>query len=66
MAIHLGIITIHSQELLQVPSQGNTAPKTISMDLEIQMLQQIKSILMVTLNGQTQYSKYAKKEKIQT
>jgi len=55
MAIHLGINKIHSKELLQIPSQGNTAPKTFLMDLEFQMLQQVKSIFMVTPNGQTQY-----------
>jgi hypothetical protein len=46
---------IHIQKLLQVPPQRDTTTKTFLMDLEIQMLQQIESLLMVTPNGQTQH-----------
>jgi uncharacterized protein involved in exopolysaccharide biosynthesis len=42
---------MHIQKLLQLPPQRDTTTKTFLMDLELQMLQQIESLLMVTPNG---------------
>jgi hypothetical protein len=55
MTIHSRIKKIHNQQLLQVSSQRNTTIKTFLIDLEIRMLQQIDSFLMVTPNGQNQH-----------
>jgi hypothetical protein len=50
-----GVKKIHSQQLLQISSQRDATTKTFLMDLELQMLQQIGSFLMVTPNGQAQH-----------
>ena len=60
----MGITKIHSQELLQIPSQRNTTSKTLHMDMEVQMLQQVKNFFMATPNGQVKHQKLAEKEKI--
>jgi hypothetical protein len=46
-----GAKKIHIQKLLQVPPERDTTTKTFFMDLELRMLQQIESLLMVTPNG---------------
>jgi hypothetical protein len=51
MALYMEINEIYFQELLQPSSQGQSATKTLSLDLAIKMLQQTQVLFMATPNG---------------